>query len=276
MSLDDAKWYIILILLIAVIVRFLMNTRRKYLMVCDERGTTRWPSPTSRTWAFGGFIVQSQRRRTLIARWTMVKRKLCGDDSVELKWSHFFLGRHQERMENPLLSSDPQKWRGQAVWAISELFGATDLLPVTTYIRKDEASDDAFDIKEDGRKVLDINTLWVGVLAQFSLFLEGRNATGEIWFDQLGSRKEEERKQHEWEQLRDGEWPVHPENQLKLRRIDPVLKFLDSQTEPLVQIADFISGVIWAASEGDEEFLLRAFDKYFPTGPRTFGLLRIQ
>jgi hypothetical protein len=107
--------------------------------------------------------------------------------------------------------------------------------------------------------------------------LEQYNATGEIWFDKLGSPTEEARRQIEWERLRNGDWKVEPKNnQERLHRIAPALRFLDSKTEPLVQIADFVSGVIWAASEGEDEFLLKTFDKYFPGGRPTYGLLHAQ
>jgi len=248
---------------------------RKYILTCDERGTTRWPSRT-KTWALGGFIIESRKRQAIVSTWGNVKRELCGNQHCELKWSHFFPGHHQDRADNPLLSSDPREWREQAKWALSELFSATNVLPVTTVVRKDRASDLAFIITEDGRKVLDIETLWVGVLAQFALLLKEHNARGEIWFDQLGSREEEARKQASWEQLRDGPWPVKPENQALMRRIAPTLRFPDSRTEPLVQIADFVSGVIWAASEGDEEFLLSFLNEYFPKGPRTYALVHVE
>jgi hypothetical protein len=149
-------------------------------------------------------------------------------------------------------------------------------VPVNVVVRKDKASDAAFKLTEDGRRVLDANVLWVGVLGQFAIFLKEHNATGEVWFDQLGSREEEARKQADWGYLRDGEWAVNRKNQDLLKRIEPALKFFDSRVEPLVQIADFVSGVIWAASEEDEEFLISALDKYFPRGPRTYTLFRVE
>jgi hypothetical protein len=246
----------------------------KYILVCDERGTTRWPSP-SKTWVLGGFVIELRNQKILTSAWEKIKQQLCGDKSYELKWSHFFPGLHQDRVDNPLLSKDPQEWRRQAVWAISELFSATELLPINTCVRKDRASDDSF-LTRNGRKVLDINILWVSVLAQFAIFLQQCNARGEVWFDQLGSRQEESRKQANWDQLRNDPWPGAAEHQAIARRIAPTLRFFDSRTEPLVQIADFISGVIWAASEGDEEFLLNSLKEYFPMGPRSFSLINLK
>jgi hypothetical protein len=204
---------------------------------------------------------------------------LCGNSSCELKWSHFFAGRHQDRETNPLILDDPEEWREQASWAIGKLFEVPGVVSVNTYIRKDEAADAVFkkadEMPEKGYRVLDIDTLVVGVIGQFVLFLMERRAKGEIWFDKLGSQTEEQRRQDSWQQLRDGEWKVKPENQKLLKRISPKIKFLDSEKNSLVQVADFISGVIWAASEGDEVFLLQALSKYFPSGPRTYTLLRI-
>jgi len=142
--------------------------------VCDERGTTRWPSRT-KTWALGGFIIESRKRQDLVSAWAKIKLQLCGNQDCELKWSHFFPGYHQKAADNPLLSNDPQEWRQEAKWALSELFSATHIFPVTIVVHKRRASDDVFVTTEDGRKVLDINTYWVGVLGQFALFLEEHN-----------------------------------------------------------------------------------------------------
>lgn len=252
-----------------------MSLPKKYILVCDDRGTPTWPS-RRKTWALGGFVVESGKRQELVSAWARIKLRLCGDPDYELKWSHFFPGYHQKGAHNPLLSNDPREWREQAKWALSELFGAADILPVTMVVRKDKASNDLFVTSKAGRKVLDINTLWVGPLGQFAFFLEKHNARGEIWFDQLGSRNEEARRQADWEELRDGVWAVKPEKQAIVRRIAPTLRFFDSRAEPLVQIADFVSGVIWAASEGDEGFLLRLLREFFPEGRRTYKLLHVE
>jgi len=251
---------------------------KKYVLVCDERGTTRWPSRT-KTWALGGFITDLGKQGRIAAAWKEVKRQLCGDSSCELKWSHFFPGRHQERGTNPLISGDPGEWRDQASWAVGKIFEGPDIVPINTYIQKDTASDAVFkradEMSEKEYRVLDIDTIFVGPIGQLALFLTQHRARGEIWFDRLGSEAEEQRRQDSWRQLRNGEWKVKPENQKVLKRISPEIEFRDSRTTPLVQVADFLSGVIWAASEGDEIFLLDALSKYFPTGPETYTLLRL-
>jgi hypothetical protein len=244
-----------------------------YIMACDERGTTRWPS-RSKTWAMGGLIVSSSKRSVVVSSWESIKEELCGNRECELKWSHFFSGSHQNRSHNPLLSNDPREWRQQAKWALSELFGSSKIVPVTTVVRKDKADNAMFmDEREDGIQILDINTLWVGVIGQYAIFLKQHDSLGEIWFDQLGSRKEEAQKQAAWEKLRNKKWPIESSHQETLLRISSELKFFDSKVEPLVQIADFVSGVLWAAAEGDEGFLLNVFKQYFPWGRNTYTFM---
>jgi hypothetical protein len=245
-----------------------------YIMACDERGTNRWPSRT-KTWAQGGFIVDSRRRPALLRAWTDIKSQLCGTNECELKWSHFFPGNHQRSEANPLLSSDPTEWRKQARWAVSELFYAADMLPVTTLVRKDRASPDAFVTTRTGGRVLDIDILWVPILGQFAIFLRENGGMGELWFDQLGSRKEEARRQESWRRLRDDPWPLDRDRQALLRAIGPSIRFFDSRKEPVVQLADFVSGVIWAAAEGDESFLRSSLQEYFPMGRHSYSLLSV-
>jgi hypothetical protein len=256
-----------------------LSMPRAYIMVCDERGTTRWPSRT-KTWAMGGFVIDSREQGAVVHAWKEVKLQLCGASSCELKWSHFFPGRHQNVGTNPLVSDDPEEWREQARWAIDRLFEVPGIVPVNMYVRKDEASDAVFeqfgDTSTRRYKVLDIDTLFVGVVAQFALFLTEHRARGEIWFDKLGSLTEEQRKQASWQQLRDGEATVTPKNRELLKRVSPHIRFFDSRKNELVQVADFVSGVIWAAAEGDEQFLLQALSNYFPSGSRTHTLLWIK
>lgn len=246
-----------------------------YILVCDERGTTRWPS-NSKTWALGGFIIEAAKQDILSATWASIKRELCGTENVELKWSDFFAGKHQERINNPLVAQDENQWRIQAKWALAQIFSLTEVIPIALYVRKDRASEASFKTKDDGNQVLDTDVCWVGIFGQFAIFLGKQRAIGEVWFDQLGSRKEEARKQTSWQSLRDGECPVNPQYQALLKNIRPKLLFLDSKKEPLVQLADFVSGVVWAASEGDEEFFLQEIEQYTDRNGRTFRLLNIR
>lgn len=195
-----------------------------YIMACDERGTTRWPS-SSKTWAIGGFIVGKSNKESAIVAWDKVKRQLCGQADVELKWSHFFSGYHQ-KSGNPLISTDPDEWRQQAKWALSTLFSSSQMLPIATVVRKDRGSNDMFmEIREDGVKILEREVLWVGIVGQFATYLEHFKTSGEIWFDQLGSRSEEDRWQATWKRLRNKEWPNKSPYQKRLKRIAQDLRF---------------------------------------------------
>jgi hypothetical protein len=146
---------------------------RQYILACDERGTTRWPNAT-KTWTLGGFVVNRQDQAALISAWSNVKLQLCGSDSCELKWSHFFPGVHQSKSVNPLRSTDPQEWRDQAQWALTQVLNRSEVYPLTIILRKDRASSVLLRVSDRGKQVLDVDTIWVSVLGQFALFLEQR------------------------------------------------------------------------------------------------------
>ena len=260
--------------------RVYVRLRRGHLMICDDRGTRRWPS-NSKTWCIGGYIIPYWRAGQLIRTWKSVKDELTSDPSSELKWSHFFAGPHQDRAENPLDSDDPSIWRQQAMWALDQLVGGGGLIPVNTRVRKDRASDELFrdfwdESEGENYRVLDIDTLWVPILGSLALYLRQTRSVAEVWFDQMGSQKEQERRQKSWLNMRDGEWKVKPENQLLLKSISPEFRFFDSRHSELVQVADMISGVIWAASEEDEEFLQRILQDYFPLGIPSYTLVTLE
>lgn len=78
--------------------------------------------------------------------------------------------------------------------------------------------------------------------------------------------------------VRDGEYPPQFEDNLqKLLTIDEQIEFLDSKENEVVQIADFVCGVIWQAAQGNEAFLARLVDKYGPNATRQgLGILHIE
>ncbi len=259
--------------------RIHVRVRQGYLLVCDDRGTRRWPS-TSSSWCIGGYVVPYWKSTQRIRTWKRVKSELTSDPSSELKWSHFFAGPHQDGIQNPLVSEDPVEWREQAKWALDQLTGVEGLIPMNTLVRKDEASDELFEDFWDmsarrNYRVLDADTLWVPILASLALFLRQTGSVAEVWFDQMGSQAEHQRRQTSWQELRDGEWKVNPDNQKLMKAISPELRFLDSRRSQLVQVADMISGVIWAASEDDEEFLRDILERYFPLGTSSYTLVNI-
>ena len=246
-----------------------------YILACDERGTTRC-SNTTNTWAYGGFIFNIKDKNKILRIWQEIKQNLCENSSAELKWSHFFDGKHQEKIENPLISTNPKEWRNQAIWALDNLFNSNLVIPLTTYVRKDNASDSVFITNSKGNKILDINVIWVSVLGQFSLFLKNHNSTGQVWCDSLGSKSEEDRRKNDWINLREGEWKINPENQKTIQRIHHDIVFLNSKDNGIIQIADFLSGVIWAASENDDEFLQLHIENYQKNNAPTYLLSKIQ
>lgn len=260
--------------------RIRVRFSRGFLLVCVDRGTTRWPS-TSKTWCIGGYVIPYWKLNQLVRVWKRIKIELTSDPSAELKWSHFFSGPHQESSENPLISKDPSAWRAQAKWTLDQLTNVPGLVPMNTRVRKDEASDELFvdfwnEHERRNYRVLDVKTLWVPVLASLALFLRQKRSLAEVWFDRMGSRAEEEMRQASWRELRDGEWKVNPENQQLLKSISPEIRFFDSRRSELIQVADMISGVIWAASEEDEEFLRSILEKYFPLGTPSYTLVSIK
>ena len=61
-----------------------------------------------------------------------------------------------------------------------------------------------------------------------------------------------------------------------LQRINPTIKFLDSKKEPLIQIADLISGIIYGVYMGNQIFFKENMKKLFPEGNQTYGVLHIR
>lgn len=252
----------------------------KHIFACDERGTTRWPSKT-KTWAFGGFVFNYDDISSLESCWNKIKVSICGSQNTELKWSHFFPGDHLLGTTNPILTENQNEYSDLAIWAINKLFSENNLYPLNIVLRKDKASKHAFKSPTTNQinkeyNVVDGEVIWVGLLGLYASYLDRHNSTGEIWSDQLGSRAEEDRRNEEWQYLRNEPWPTGNENQHKLRLISNEIRFFNSNDSPIIQIADFVSGVIWAASEGDEEYLLESLDDYFPFGHNSWNLLNFQ
>jgi Protein of unknown function (DUF3800) len=247
-----------------------------YVLACDERGSRSWNS-TTRTFAVGGIATSLDRRDEIANAWDNIKQQLCGTTDVELKWSHFFPGFHQRKGGNPLGERSPSRWRQLARWALEELFTKTDLFPITAVVQKDRASQDFFSRPTSkGSRIVNIDLVLAGLLGQYALYLEEQSAIGgEIWFDQQGSLKEEERIQVEFRQLFANSSKLPAKIRGVLERVDPKITFLNSRKEPLIETADFVSGAIWAASEQDDFFLLEFLEHYAPGKRRTYGILLI-
>lgn len=249
----------------------------KHILVCDERGTTGFSSK-SNTFTIGGFAAIESVRPYLVSTWDRIKTKLCGTKNVELKWSHFFPGPHQQAY-NPLLSSNPTQWREQALWALNEIFDDVHIFPITTIVRKDKVKGSDLIVTRSGKDYLDEHRIFAVTIGQFATYLKDHKGKhGEIWFDKKGSAKEEQRWQANLTTLHRTlpQSPMSPENKAFVLRVNSQIKFYDSKAEPLVQVADYVSGLIWAASEGDEYFLKSIINKYGLGKRRTYGIFIVE
>lgn len=236
-----------------------------YILACDDRGSNNWPS-SSKTWTFGGFIIAANQQESLQTVWNEIKYNLCGTIDCELKWRHFF---EQSRTEsNPLKSEDSVSNRIEILWALSQLFEKANIVPATVLIRKDRASPSLFTTSKKGHQVLQTDIYWTGVIAQFALFLGQKSGSGEIWIDRSGSTAEDKRKQELWTNAYQSTDP-------RFKAIAPEIKFFDSKDNLLIQIADFISGALWAASENDDVFLSQHLNNFFPNGLGGYNLVKI-
>lgn len=255
----------------------MIDNAGKYLLVCDDRGSKSWKS-ASRIYTLGGFAMAETNRKGLIDVWEDIKYQLCGSCDVELKWSHFFSGRHQNTSENPLQETDPTKWSDLALSALETLFDRANIFPITCIVRKDPTQPES--MSEQTRKgvlVLDLKMPLSVLLLQFAWYVgENHGVVGEIWCDQLGSRKEEAHLQGEFTAAITDFTAPRPDDQQLIERVNPTIRFLNSKDEPLIQVADFVSGVIWAAAEGDEQYLAARLHDYAPGGKRTYGIVFIE
>lgn len=248
------------------------------VLACDDRGTLS-PSSGSKTYAIGGFACTLKQHISLIQSWNIVKHELCGTSDVELKWSHFFLGQHQDKSSNPLVSKDSSVWRDQAIWALREIFSNSTAFPITTIVRKEKLGTRLLSKTPKGKNVIDIGLVFAAVLGQFALYLGQNNVSkGEVWFDNLGSFVEQVRFQDSitafYESLDSAAIPI--KNIDLSKRINPRIRFLNSADSEIIQLADFVSGVIWAAAEGDVWFLSKLLEEYAPGGKRTYGIVIIE
>ena len=251
---------------------------RDAVLSCDDRGTTS-PSSGSGTFTVGGFASFRKDHTPLVRAWSRVKHELCGSDEVELKWSHFFPGHHQDSLSNPLTSTGPSEWRVQALWALEELFRNTSTFPISTIVPKERLGPSLLTKTPKGNDVIDVGLVFAATLGQFALYLkEKRVSAGEVWFDNLGSAIEQQRFQDGLTTFFDSlSSTVVPSRKVELvRRVDPAIRFMDSVTEPVIQIADFVSGVIWAAAEGDSWFLSKLLVNYAPGIRGTYGIVILE
>jgi hypothetical protein len=247
----------------------------RYLFVADEIGTPGISPVISNTFVFGGYVVKENEIQKALDAWRKIKLEMCGRKQVELKWKHFFVDEHDPKFTIPLKVKNKADRRQLASLALKYLFNQAPLLPLVAIVSKDRATN-AFIVKsKKGKDKIDYDIMWVGPIGMFATFLTLKKAQGKLCFDQLSPNQEKDR-QDSWSNqlhmIRVREVPQKFfENLQKLLTIDERITFLDSKKNEIIQIAEFISGVIWNAGEGDEEFLVE-FESEFGRKAERVGL----
>ncbi|MCA9964752.1 MAG: DUF3800 domain-containing protein [Anaerolineales bacterium] len=245
---------------------------KNYLLVCDERGTKSIKS-TRRTFTIGGIALPEEEQTNVLLAWSGIKQNLCGRHDVELKWSHFFSGHHQKSGDNPLLNQDSERCRQDAMWALNDLFESANVFPLTVIVRKDNVDDSLLELTRKGKKIISIRFVLSVLLGQFALYLREQDGKkGEIWCDQLGSLQEQNDLKSAFASTFDNLGNLLPPLLPYVKAVNPHLSFFDSSQKPIIQVADFVSGVIWAAAEGDSWFLRKHLEKYTLGRKRTYGI----
>lgn len=248
----------------------------KYLLICDERGTKSIKS-TRRTFTIGGFALPEKEQANVIGVWKDIKHKLCGQREVELKWSHFFVGHHQKNGDNPLLNQDSSMWRQDAMWALDQLFTKANVFPITTIVRKDRVDEGLLELTGRGKKVIAIHLVLSVLLGQFALYLREHDGKyGEIWCDNLSSQQEQDKLKTAFASTFNSLENLLPPLRSYVEAINPNLSFFDSLQKPIIQVADFVSGVIWASVEGDNWFFRKHLEEYAPGRKRTYGIVFLE
>ena len=245
-----------------------MTTPERHILVCDDRGSHRLESAAG-TYLLGGFTAPETQSSHIVVTWNNIKRRLCGSDAVELKWRDFFADPTVE--SNPLhLYPSQLTRRTEAILALHELFSQTAIIPLIARTHKPTASDSVYltRISSRGNRILDEQPLFTALIGLFANYLhEVRASSGVVWHDRLGSENEHKGRQEEFAALL--HYAASPANSVlapqyreRIEKIEPQLHFFDSATTPVIQVADFVTGPMWAASEGDSVFL-QAFPQYY-------------
>ena len=238
----------------------------KFYFVADEMGTPGMSPGVSNTFVFGGFVINEKAVSKAIDAWNRIKHEMCGDVNVELKWKHFFVDENDNKFSIPLKVKNKADRKQLAALALEYLFRETPLFPLIAISRKDRATD-VFIVKSSkGKDKIDYDVMWVGPIGMFATFLALKKGKGKLIFDKLSTKQEKER-QESWsthlDNIRNDKLPKEMlKNFQKLLAIDEKIDFLDSIDNEIIQIADFICGVIWRAGEGNEDFLIEFENEY--------------
>ena len=241
----------------------------EHLLVYDEHGNVNWKS--SSPFSIGGFAIARTQVHDLIMCWTAIKNKLCGSNDVELKWRHFF----DQAEQSPLLKY--HNARLQADYALRHLFDVGAMFPISTLIQKERVDTDFYSrVTKKGRKVVNTMLITAGILGQFALYLQEHHSEGgSIISDKLGSQREESRLQNDIARILEEAKGIRSNSNRLLDKINPSVSFCDSKEEPLVEIADFVSGPIWSAAQGDDYFFLNHLSHFLRGREKSYGIFII-
>lgn len=231
-----------------------MKMENRYLFIADEKGDPGLVSGASNNLVFGGFVVAEIELSKVIEVWQDFKREICGTQDVELKSEHFFASRSKN---NPISVRSPEKRRELAMKGFERIFSIQSVAPLAYCVFKDRSSIALKVESNKGNQKIDADVIWVTPFGLFAVFLKHRQATGQVWWDGVSSRKEQEKKNADWQQLKRASKAGS-----EIQAIDDEILFLDSKESEAIQIADFLCGVLWQAMKGDEVFILRFLDKY--------------
>jgi hypothetical protein len=253
----------------------------QYIFVADESGNPGINSRTSNTYVFGGYVLPEGQIDVLTALWKRAKFALCDTENVELKWKHFFANSSQQHQRaNPIKLDNPEACRLVAVWILQAFFSQTSILPAIAVSRKDRASKFLRVSTKRGASKLDDDLIWLGPVAQFAAFLNKNKSTGRLIFDSL-NQKQQIKRQLQWseqlQKIKGGQVAQGVQSNFrKLLLISENIEFQDSRTSDLVQIADFVCGVIWNAGQGDEAHLSVFYEEFGRRAEREgLGLVHI-
>lgn len=231
-----------------------MNRGRRYLFIADEKGDPGLALGASDNLVFGGYVVVESELSRVVNVWQEFKTDTCGTSDVELKSEHFFASRSKH---NPLSERNREKRRALAMKGFELIYSNQFVAPLAYCVFKNRASGALIVKSKSGNSKIDVDTIWVSPFGLFALFLTHKGATGQVWWDGVSGRQEEDKKNSDWQKLKRA-----PGTKKEIQAIDDEILFLDSKESEAIQVADFLCGVLWQAMKGDEVFLAQFLEKY--------------
>lgn len=227
-----------------------------YFLFADESGN---PGMSTRNavWAFGGVVVAQENVPALEQIWHTWKADICHDPYADLKWRHFF----SHSSQNPLREASLPKRTHLAEELVTAIFAERLLRPalVVMHSKWVKSSELLLRSKTGNLKVNDA-VCTQPLYTQFAKYLDEHHATGQIVYDKLGGHHLEENRQQHWTHFK--ETSVQEVRHADLKLIDTQIYFADSDTNPLVQIADCVCGIVSTLGRYNELFLATILQNY--------------